>query len=130
MKKLIILTGIIFCFSIKFFAQVSPYEPEVLKAFADSLYQEGFLSQAEGEYKRYLFTDQTTTPAFQSSLLSLCNIYKTQKNKDGIMWLNDKFYDFAELNVKEKISLVRGSFVFKERKAHDFSLFKNDLVSP
>ena len=33
---------------------VSPYEPQVVKAFADSLYQEGFLSQAEGEYKRFL----------------------------------------------------------------------------
>ena len=61
----------------------SPYEPSILKSFADSLYEEGFLTQAEGEYKRYLFSQtdflQENTD-IQTSLLALYNIYKKQND--------------------------------------------------
>ena len=116
-------------------AQISPYEPEIVKAFADSLYEEGFLVQAEGEYKRFLFSfkenkleSQAASPMFQSSLISLCNIYKTRQDKDGINWLNKNFYSYAKTVTKEKINVLRADFIFKERDAAAFDLFQSDIM--
>ena len=104
----------------------SPYEPSILKSFADSLYEEGFLTQAEGEYKRYLFSQtdflQENTD-LQTSLLALSNIYKKQNDTNGITWLKENFYDSAIFSVKEKINFTQAGFVFKTRNASDFSLF-------
>ena len=103
----------------------SPYEPAILKSFADSLYEEGFLSQAEGEYKRYLFSQSPLfpeNPDHQSSLLALSNIYNKQKDTKGISWLRQNFYDSAIFSVKEKISFTQAEFVFKSRNASDFSI--------
>ena len=109
---------------------VSPYEPSVVKAFADSLLEEGFLTQAEGEYKRYLFSfdrqtlsQQSSDPEFQSTLLSLCNIYKQQSNKSGVQWLDEQFYTYAQNSVKEKMSNLNAGFLFKERDELEFSAF-------
>ena len=114
----------------------SPYEPEVLKAFADSLFEDGFISQAEGEYKRLIFAlpqqDSQTrkdNPLFQSSLLSLTNIYKKQQNINGIEWLRNGFYFEADIPVKEKMNFVQAEFLFKEREAQAFNSFTNSLLS-
>lgn len=132
-KKCLIFTTLFLISCTAMFAAPAPFESQVVKAFADSLYQEGFLSQAEGEYKRYLFqVEFTEAPKseYQSSLLSLCNIYKAQNDKAGITWLKNGFFNFAEPPVKEKINLVQGSFLFKERNQEAFSLFVNsDTVS-
>ena len=113
----------------------SPYEPEVLKAFADSLYNDGFLSQAEGEYKRYLFSfpqgediSYISNQTFQSSLLALTNIYNIQENTAGIEWLKDGFYWQSETLVKEKMNFVQAEFIFKERNAQKFNLFSQSIV--
>ena len=108
----------------------SPYEADILKAFADSLYEEGFLSQAEGEYKRFLFsqTDKSQdNQNLQSSLLALTNIYKKQKNTNGINWLRQNFYDSAVISVKEKICYTQAAFIFKTRSKQDFSLFSTSF---
>lgn len=108
----------------------SPYEADILKAFADSLYEEGFLSQAEGEYKRFLFsqTDKSQdNQNLQSSLLALTNIYKKQKNTNGINWLKQNFYDNAAISVKEKICYTQAAFIFKTRSKQDFSLFSTSF---
>ena len=140
MKKglLIILIFFIIC---KIFAQginsstsstPSPYEPDVLKAFADSLYNDGFLTQAEGEYKRFLFSlseEDFANKNTQSSFITLTNIYKHQQNVSGINWLNDNFYSVAETPVKEKINFVRAEFIFKERNAQSFDVFSTSLSS-
>ena len=142
MKKVSLIKRV-FCCAIFFtilssasFADVSPYDPPVVKAFADSLYEEGFLSQAEGEYKRFLFSFDSKEAVLsggntdiQSSLLSLCNIYKFQQNKTGINWLNDSFYDYASSAVKEKISLLRSDYIFKERDSLAFSDFKAGVAN-
>lgn len=112
-------------------AAPSPYEPQILKAFADSLYNEGFLSQAEGEYKRFLFTfSQEDTPdaRMQDSLLALTNIYKKQSNVSGINWLKDNFYSAAEVPVREKINFVQAEFIFKERNTQAFNLFSESIL--
>ncbi len=104
----------------------SPYEPDILKAFADSLYEEGFLSQAEGEYKRFLFTQTEQKPEntnLQSSLLALTNIYKKQNDTNGISWLKQNFYESAAISVKEKMNFTQAGFIFKTRNPQDFSLF-------
>ena len=113
----------------------SPYEPEVLKAFADSLYDDGFLNQAEGEYKRYLFSlpqgddiSYKTNQTFQSSLLALTNIYNIQENVTGLQWLKDGFYGEAETPVKEKINFVQAEFIFKERNSQSFDLFSQSIL--
>ena len=144
MKKLISSLIILFCAGL-LFAQPSPFDPPVVKAFADTLYEQGFLSQAEGEYKRYLFSvdnikeqDTLAQQEYQSSILSLCNIYKVQNDKAGITWLKDGFFDASEPLVKQKINHVQGSFIFKERNADTFSLFasspavagQTDLFTP
>ena len=104
----------------------SPYEPDILKAFADSLYDEGFLSQAEGEYKRFLFTQTEQKPEntnLQASLLALTNIYKKQNDTNGISWLKQNFYESAAISVKEKMNFTQAGFIFKTRNPQDFSLF-------
>lgn len=107
----------------------SPFEPELVKAFADSLYQEGFLLQAEGEYKRYLFSQPENPDKinFNSSLISLCNIYRQQKNIEGALWLNEKFYNQAEVTARQKMSFLKADFLFRERNAAPFSLFAADI---
>ena len=68
----------------------SPFEPPIVKAFADSLFAEGFLLEAENEYKRYLFcTDDYNSSDFQSTIYTLSAIYKSDKNVKGINWLNN-----------------------------------------
>lgn len=114
----------------------SPYQPEVLKGFADSLYDDGFLSQAESEYKRLLFALPQTDPedsskieeayentTMQESLSALTNIYKKQQNVSGIEWLSENFYYTSNLFVKEKMNYVQAEFIFKSRNAENFSLF-------
>ena len=110
----------------------SAYEPEVLKAFADSLYNDGFLTQAEGEYKRYLFSLSEEAAAdnnTQNSLLALTNIYKQQQNVSGIKWLDDNFYSVAQTPVKEKINFVKAEFIFKERNTQSFDVFATSILS-
>ena len=109
----------------------SPYEPEVLLAFADSLYNDGFLTQAEGEYKRFLFARPEIQPAdmgLQSSLISLSNIYKSQNNVKGIEWLRENFYFAAASPVKERMNLVQADFIFQSRDAQAFSAFSSELL--
>lgn len=125
-------TGII---SPAFAQEVSPYAPSTVKAFADSLYNQGFLSQAEGEYKRYLFSVEFTSQEqavqnvdFQSSLKALCNIYKVQQNKTGLQWLDNNFYQNAEQETKQRLKLLQGEYIFMERNAPAFKAFYEPLA--
>ena len=131
MKKRFLFTAFFLIFVFAIFAQnneltlnsndlPSPYNPQVLKAFADSLYNEGFLSQAEGEYKRYLYSDVQDK---EQALLALTNIYKTQGNTNGIEWLKNTHYSTASNLVKEKINFVQADFIFKTRDAVSFGIF-------
>ncbi len=137
MKKLSIIIISILILNFAVYAQSaaqktvpSPYEPEILKSFADSLYEEGFLTQAEGEYKRYLFSNQSPDKNdinLQSSLMTLTDIYKTQNNTDGIHWLRQNFYDTATIPVKEKINFTQAAFIFKTRVTEDFEIFQDSF---
>ena len=133
MKKLIITAMILFSLN-NLWSAPAPFAPSTVKAFADSLYSEGFLTQAEGEYKRYLFSVDTSLEdalsadvEFQSSLMSLCNIYKEQENKEGIVWLKQSFYPYAATTLKEKMNVLQAGYVFKERNLTSFSLLEQDF---
>ena len=136
MKKFFIIISFLLSASL-FYAQSmaaapSPYGPDILKAFADSLYNEGFLTQAEGEYKRFLFAlpnQDFTNTAAQDSLLTLTNIYKKQSSVSGITWLKDNFYSVAQIPVKEKMNFVQAEFIFKERDTQSFNLFSTAILS-
>ena len=137
MKKFFIITLSFLLLSSALYSQSSsaknlpsPYEPEILKSFADSLYEEGFLTQAEGEYKRYLFSNQSQDKddiSFQSSLITLTDIYKRQNNTNGILWLRQNFYESAGIPVKEKINFTQAAFIFKTRNADDFLTFADSF---
>lgn len=136
MKKVFIIPGLIFLLTYTAIASPppAPYEASTVKAFADSLYNEGFLSQAESEYKRYLFSfdsdiqqEVTQDLEFQSSLNSLCNIYKSRQNKSGINWLKNNFYRYAQPPLKEKINLIQGKYIFMERNPTAFEAFCQPL---
>lgn len=107
-----------------------PYSPFITKQFADSLFQDGFLSEAEGEYKRYIFTEQNTSAiSIQASLTSLCDIYKLQDNKTGINWLYENFLQDANSSLKEKIILLKAETLFLEQNKTEFDLFANEIFS-
>ena len=133
MTKRILLINLLACiFTINLFSQQAtpvnqnnlpqPYAPLTTKLFADSLFEQGFLQEAEGEYKRFLFTNQNDNENnLNSTLFSLCKIYKFQNNKDGIFWLRNEYYDDSSNFVKEKINLLSADFLFRERNSLDFS---------
>ncbi len=132
--SLIMISGLTGITAKTYALEVSPYAPTTVKAFADSLYSQGFLSQAEAEYKRYLFSfdfnsqfEAAQTLEFQSSLNSLCNIYKTQQNKTGINWLKNNFYSNADNSVRQRMNLLQGKYVFMERNAAAFEQFSGLL---
>lgn len=133
MKKFILITAIGFLALAKAAALPSPFEPQIVKAFADSLYDQGFFTQAEGEYKRYLFSADSVTqdqnPEYNSALNSLCNIYNFQNNRSGIEWLREGFYSSAEISVKQKINLLNAKFLFTERKQREFDAFAKSIQS-
>ena len=110
----------------------SPYEPDILFSFANSLYDEGFLNQAESEYKRFLFAltpdSLNSNLKVQTSLTALTNIYKKQNSVNGIEWLKKNFYSNAQTPVKEKINFVQADFIFKERNAQAFDLFCSSIA--
>ncbi len=117
-----------------FAQEVSAYAPSTVKAFADSLYSQGFLSQAEGEYKRYLFSVEFSSQEeavqsldFQSSLSTLCNIYRAQQNITGINWLENNFYTNAQQQTKQRLKLLQGKYIFMERNAPAFKDFYQPL---
>jgi len=133
MKKLFFSIFVLIFFTGLASAQ-SEMEPELVKAFADSLFEEGFLTEAEGEYKRYLFLSPASDSfkdslPFQDSLLSLCNIYKVQQNKSGAQWLDKHFYNQANKDLKQKIGLLNTGFAFTERKLSDFQTFSTKILS-
>ncbi|MBO4532085.1 MAG: hypothetical protein J5726_00095 [Treponema sp.] len=140
MKKVFtVLWLITFCaftgMNAKAFAQEpSPYAPSTVKAFADSLYGQGFLTQAEGEYKRYLYSfdfnsqlEASQILEFQSTLNSLCGIYKSQQNKTGVQWLRNNFYGAADNSIKQRMNLLQGKYIFMERNAAAFESFCQPL---
>ena len=123
MKKFLSLSIFVFIFSLGFLnAQTpDPYEPEMIKAFADDLFQNGFWEEAESEYKRYLFTyDNAGTDT--EVIFTLATIYHTKKNLDGALWLNNNFASAAPVEISEKLFINASGLAFLQR---DKELFKN-----
>lgn len=108
----------------------APFAPQTVKAFADALFADGFFSEAESEYKRYLFSeDGAKKEADVHAVLSLATIYHAQNNRDGISWLKHTFGASAPRGVQEKINLVYGKMLFLERDQSAYAAFYDTLTS-
>ncbi len=59
-----------------------------LKGFADQLFTQGFLDEAAGEYRRYIFACQEINI---DALHSLLEIYRVKNDANGILWLGASF---------------------------------------
>ncbi|MCQ2589893.1 MAG: hypothetical protein MJ179_05665 [Treponema sp.] len=131
MKKLIMISlALIFTLS-PLSAQVSPMEPEVVAAFGQNLYENGFIDEAESEFKRYLFLEPVDESSFSEQqeqiIFNLTAIYNTQNNKSGITWLEDNFSKGLSLDIKEKMDFVNAKLLFKERDQQQFESFINNI---
>lgn len=134
------LISLIFILSLssQAFCQVinDPFSCEGITAFADDLFQNGFLTEAETEYKRSLFLWEITEnagknqelPFYQErAIFTLTAIYNTQKNKDGLSWLNDNYSKKVAPDVKEKIDFVNCRFIFMERNEAAFNDYAQSI---
>ncbi|MCR4734581.1 MAG: hypothetical protein K5829_06230 [Treponema sp.] len=118
-----------FCFilfSTFLFAQKAqlpdPYSSKAVKAFADSLFSDGFFEEAEAEYKRFIFLNKDSAFDFlQDSIFSLTAIYNQENNKAGSEWLYNNFYGRNEGQMDEKILKLYSRLLFLERNPDDFS---------
>ena len=137
MKKIIVLF-LLSAFVFKGFSQAGalpePFAPQTVKAFADSLFLDGFLDEAEGEYRRSLFTGGSQNGLFalsekegEDAVLKLTSIYHTNKDKSGILWLDSNFINKVSVPLQEKIGIVEGGLLFLERDLENFSLFKEKI---
>ena len=109
----------------------SPWSPENTKAFADDLCINGFLEEAAGEYRRYLFQTEKTDP---EAVNALTDIYRSRSDDRGFDWIKKTVIPRFE---KEKVSadyfnffyagnlfIRRDSLLLKEHAAS--TVFKKD----
>ena len=134
MKKLLPLFLLFLATSV--FAQKAPqaYSPEVTKAFAFDLYQNGFYQEAESEFLRYLYTSSQVD---ETALLTLATIYNNENNLSGINWICNNFLEDLKnstkpgteikLGTEEKLFLSQGRMIFKTGDRGGFSDFKTKL---
>ena len=109
MKKSILLIITLFMVT-RVFAQ-NAYSPEMLKAFADDLYVQGFWDEAESEYKRYFFAVNNAA-IDDNSVLNLSHIYFQEKNKTGIEWINSNLKRSCGFAVQSRLEYIDASFMF------------------
>lgn len=128
MKKLLFILTLL---NISFFlaAQTPPdaYSPQMVKAFAEDLFQNGFFDEAESEYKRYFFLTDTENIE-QECFAGLEAIYRGQKNLDGLLWLRNNFYPQINPPLKETINLLTAGFTFKTRDAAAFEQLSKQIA--
>src|SRR5574344_2999617 len=84
------------------FKAPAAFESTTVKAFADDLFLNGFLDEAAGEYRRYLFSTESID---SSAVVNLAEIYRIQKDADGIIWLGNTFADKVDAPVQFKLRL-------------------------
>lgn len=130
MKKLILISAIIFTFLTNLFSQNTQKYPDAyaaptVKAFAQDLYTNGFLDEAESEFRRYLFMSGTNDI---ESIQSLSYIYNEKNNLSGINWLCDNFYTGTLTKENLLMKSVQGRLIFKQRNLDDYLNFTNTIV--
>lgn len=115
---------------------IDPFSSEGITAFADDLFQNGFLTEAETEYKRSLFLwessenqnkDQSLPQYQERAIFTLTAIYNTQNNKDGLAWLSQNYADKVAIDVREKIDFVNCRFLFLQRNQAEFNQYTQGM---
>ena len=102
----------------------SPFDSTTVKLFADDLYLNGFLDEAAGEYRRYLFS---TSAIDYSAVLTLAQIYKTTDDGDGIIWLADNFTPRVDTMAGFKLKLLEGKTLFSRQDASAYESFASSV---
>lgn len=129
MKKIVIfLYAFIIC-TVSLTAQdnsKNPYGAQLTKEFAFSLYSQGFLDEAEGELKRYLFM---TRQADSECIEKLLYIYDVNGNIGGINWVLENYYTAENTNLNYMMKVVQGKNVFAQRDADAFSVYKESVLN-
>lgn len=106
----------------------SPYQPQMIKSFADDLYQNGFWDEAESEYKRYLFI-YDNEQIDNECIFKLETIYNENNNLDGSEWIFKTFYNEVSTEIAEKIFIDCTRMSFKKRDKNLFNSFYT-LIKP
>lgn len=102
------------------------YSPTVTKDFAIELFNDGFIEEAETEFRRYLFTANNKIPD-ENVIFNLATIYNMQNNKTGIIWLRNTFPNQIRPAIQEKIDLSYSRLLFLERDLSCFTDFSNSI---
>lgn len=101
-----------------------PYEPQMLKAFADDLFVNGFFEEAAGEYRRYLFSTQEVD---EIVIQSLAEIYRQKADNDGIIWLGDNYAKKVSPALKTQLHLMYGKIIFQLHDSEKFLEYYDSL---
>lgn len=108
------------------------YSAQAVKAFADSLFSNGFFDEAENEYRRFLFINQDKNCTLEAeALVSLSQIFFLEKNKTGAQKLFEKYSEGQNTETGEKLTLNYARLIFAERSSDEFAEFfqKNITLS-
>lgn len=108
------------------FESPSAYSDDKVKAFADDLFLNGFLDEAAGEYRRYLFSTNNIDP---SAVLQLAEIYRITKNNDGILWLGNTFASKIPTADAFKIVVLQGKTLFCRNNYEEFVKYHAEINS-
>ena len=123
------LRKLVLCF-VLIFSCAQIFCQEEVKAFADSLFMNGFFSEASGEYKRFLFSSKKEFgETEESSVLSLSKIYDSINDKDGVFWLNKNFEDKVSDDLKIRLNLLNAQYLFRDSKKEELDLFSKEHLS-
>src|SRR5574344_2829984 len=108
------------------FKAPAAFESTTVKAFADDLFLNGFLDEAAGEYRRYLFSTNNIDP---SAVLQLAEIYRITKNNDGILWLGNTFASKIPTADAFKIVVLQGKTLFCRNNYDGFVKYHAEINS-
>lgn len=130
MKRTTTLAILILTLSGMLFAQKSAMVPpafdsSTIKAFADDLYLNGFLDEAAGEYRRFLFSADTVD---ETAVLTLADIYRTERNHDGIIWLADVFAPQIPPTAAFKLRVLQGKYLFADLVITSFDNYTDTII--
>jgi len=129
MKKNCLLLILVFVVSLAFAKEnivftPKAFEADTVKAFADDLFLNGFLEEAAGEYRRYLFCSDDIDV---SAVFALVDIYNIKKNSEGIIWLGENISYKLDKKSEYRLRLLQGKALFKKENLEKYKLYEEEV---
>ncbi len=97
-------------------SNIFSYSIESIKDFGIDLYNQGFLDEAETEFKRYLIASGKTSQNISFDYLT--KIYSLQKDLQGLNWLENNFSDFNNTQYCNLV-VAKTGLLFKNRNSDE-----------